>query len=65
MKKWYLSKTLWVNVISLVALIIHGVSGVDWLDFEAQAILLSAINIILRFVTKEEINWKKGEDINE
>jgi hypothetical protein len=58
MKKWYTSKTLWVNFISLLAMVIHGITGVEWLSIEVQATLLSVINILLRVVTKEEISWK-------
>jgi len=54
-KRWYESKTLWVNFLSIVALIVHDLTGVDWFDAETQVILLGVINIILRAITKKEL----------
>lgn len=58
-KKWYASRTLWVNIVAFVATI-TGIFGLDLgLDSEAQATFVAAImsivNIILRFDTKTEI----------
>jgi hypothetical protein len=55
MKKWYLSKTLWVNVISLIAIIAQLVTGKEIISKEAQGLFLTGINIILRIVTKHEL----------
>jgi Mg2+/citrate symporter len=55
MKKWYLSKTLWVNVIALIAIIAQLVSGREIISQEAQGLFLTGINIILRIVTKHEL----------
>lgn len=62
-KKWYVSKTLWVNVISIIALIVNGITNAVTIDAETSATLLAVANIILRLVTREEIVWKdeKGE----
>lgn len=57
-KMWYLSKTLWVNILALAAIIIQGVTGKMWLSAELQGSLLTFINLFLRAVTKEEIVWK-------
>lgn len=64
MKKWYLSKTLWVNFVSIIALVIHGVTGVDWINPETQAMLLSLINILLRAITREEIEWADKKSLD-
>lgn len=53
-KKWYLSKTLWVNAIALVAMGIQNAFGVE-LSPEIQLYILGAINFILRLITKEEL----------
>ena len=53
-KTWYTSKTLWVNAIALIALIVQGMTGFV-IDIEAQAGLLVVINIILRVITKEGV----------
>jgi hypothetical protein len=53
-KKWYLSKTMWVNAIAAVALGIQNAFG--WqVPPEYQGYALVAINIILRIITKEEL----------
>lgn len=54
-KKWYLSKTIWVNAISFVAIIIQVISGNDLFKPEYQAIALSIVNLVLRGITKENI----------
>ena len=50
-KKWYLSKTLWANLLALAA-----VFGLQVTTEETTAIL-AVVNIILRIITKEEITW--------
>ena len=57
-KKWYASKTIWVNAIALVGAILNesGVIGAP-LGAETQVLILSALNFILRIITKEEIVW--------
>ncbi len=52
-KKWYTSKTLWVNVVSIVGVVVFK----DTLSAEMSVIILGAINALLRIVTKEEIVW--------
>jgi len=55
--KWYASKTLWTNSLVLVAMIVQGVTGREVISLEIQAMLLSVVNIILRFVTKSPVVW--------
>ena len=57
-KKWYVSKTVWVNLIGLVGavLVATGALATD-IGPETVAIILVVVNTILRFVTKEEITW--------
>jgi hypothetical protein len=58
-KKWYESKTLWVNLVALVASITAAL-GVDLgLTHEAQAtavgVIMSIINLVLRFTTDRPV----------
>lgn len=53
MKKWYASKTLWVNAIAFVGVAIQVITGNAILDPELQASILAGVNIVLRFITKE------------
>ena len=58
MKLWYQSKTLWVNFIAVVAIILNSQFGFE-LDVETQAVVvttvLAVVNIILRLFTDTEI----------
>lgn len=54
-KQWYLSKTLWVNSLALVAVILQGVTGKEIISVETQGIILTVVNILLRLVTKQEL----------
>lgn len=56
MKTWYLSKTLWLNTLAAVFLIAQTRYGFV-IDPEAQAGLLSLINIVLRAITKAPLDW--------
>ena len=56
-KAWYTSKTLWVNLIAVIAIAAQGISGHEVINAELQASILAAINMILRFVTKSQVTW--------
>ena len=58
MKDWYKSKTLWMNLIATVGIIIRAEFGLT-LTPEAELFILVVINGILRCITKEEITFKK------
>ena len=54
-KKWYYSKTLYVNMIAIVATVLLNV-GLEEVSQEiatAEASILAVINLILRIVTKQ------------
>jgi hypothetical protein len=57
-KKWYLSKTLWVNVAAILAIVLNSRYGIE-LDAEVQATmatgLLAVVNIILRLMTGKPV----------
>lgn len=54
-KKWYASKTLWINAIAIAAIVIQTATGKEILDTDTQSALLGLINIALRLVTKEAL----------
>ena len=56
MKKWYTSKTIWVNGVAVLTSIVAAKFGYT-LSAEVQAGVLATINILLRKVTKTEIVW--------
>jgi hypothetical protein len=53
MKKWYESRTIWVNVLTLLALILGAIAQWPELQQYSPQVLgaLSIINIVLRFAT--------------
>ena len=56
MKDYWKSKTLWINIIAIACIIVRAELGYV-LSPEAEIMILGAINLILRMVTKEELNW--------
>jgi len=50
MKKWYLSKTLWFNVLALVSIIIELVTE-NVTAAEVTAVVTPILNLILRKLT--------------
>lgn len=55
-KTWWTSKTLWVNVLAIAAAIVTNQAGIE-INAETQVSILGVINLILRIVTKEPVNW--------
>jgi len=56
-KKFWLSKTFWVNILAIAALIIQTQTGFAFSP-EAQVSVLAVLNILLRVITKAPIEWK-------
>jgi len=56
-KKFWLSKTFWVNILGLAALVAQSQFGFI-ISPEAQISILAVLNVVLRAVTKEPIEWK-------
>lgn len=59
-KKFWLSKTFWVNLLALVAIVVQSLTGFV-MSIEAQASILAVVNVVLRLVTKEAITWGEGK----
>jgi hypothetical protein len=57
MKRWYRSKTVWINVLTLLALVLATVaSWPEVQDVAPQiAYALAIVNVLLRFVSSESI----------
>jgi len=58
-KKFWLSKTFWVNVLAILALVAQSQFGFE-ISAETQVSILAAVNVVLRLVTKEPITWGEG-----
>jgi len=55
-KNPFLSKTLWVNALAIVGMFIYSGNGGE-VPPEIATVVLGAINLILRLVTKNPIEW--------
>jgi hypothetical protein len=55
-KKFYLSKTFWVNVLCAAGLVLQMKFGFV-IGAELQALALTAINLGLRKITNQPVTW--------
>jgi hypothetical protein len=51
MKKWYKSKTIWLQVIAVIIGGIQALEGSAWIPVEYQVAILAVLNIIVRLIT--------------
>ena len=61
-KRWFTSKTLWVDAIALIAFILQWKYGMI-LPIEAQAGVLAILNMLLRFDTTQPLVAKSSDII--
>jgi len=54
-KKWYQSKTLYLNAIGAAVAIVQALQGQTWIDPEIQVLILAVLNALLRFITKASL----------
>lgn len=57
-KRFWQSKTFWINLIALWAIVSQAAIGEELFSVEAQAGILAAINLVLRSVTNKSITLK-------
>lgn len=62
-KAWWMSKTLWVNGLAGLALIVQGFDGQPWCDPTIQAGALAVINVLLRLLTGQPVSTKPGAGV--
>ena len=58
MKKWHQSKTLWANIIAIIALIAAYLTGDADLQTTVQEVVapvLALLNIVLRLITNQPV----------
>ena len=56
MKKWYLSKTLWFNVVAVAVFIASAFGYADFIpDADVLAIVAAVLNLVLRLVTNDKL----------
>lgn len=62
-KEFWQSKTFWVNLIALIAIVVQSYTSFV-IDATAQASILVFVNLILRAFTEEEITFG-GQTVKE
>ena len=53
-KEWYHSKTIWVNIIAMIAILLQAVFGFLVTPEEQMAVIV-IVNLLLRAITKTPI----------
>lgn len=56
MKSWYLSKTVWINILGLLVEVAQVALDLRWLPAGTITGILAVLNILLRFVSKAELS---------
>lgn len=60
-KSVWLSKTLWVNTIATIAMLVQYYTGFV-IDPEMELAILAGINTLLRLITRQPVTWASGSD---
>jgi len=60
MKNWYLSKTVWLNILASAVAIIQSLQGQPWINPEYQVLILAILNAIVRLLTNSAIIGTPG-----
>ncbi len=55
-KKWYMSKTFWLNVLAILGIIFTGLSAM--LTAGQAVTVLAILNLIVRALTQTKLDWK-------
>jgi len=55
-KKWWKSRTLWVNALAFAALMLQSMTGEMILSPESQAAIIVLLNLVLRLITKSGLD---------
>jgi len=56
-KAFWKSKTFWVNLLALGAMVGQNMSSNFVISSDMQVGILAVVNVVLRLVTKEPLNW--------
>jgi len=60
-KAWWMSKTIWTNLIALMGSIVIALGFDPGHWAEITAVVLAAVNLGLRLVTKDEIKFQSEQ----
>ena len=55
-KRWYTSKTVWINLLLAGGILAQTLTGEAWLDAEAQGAIVVVVNLVLRLITNKPLS---------
>ena len=55
MKNWWMSKTVWLNVLAGLVAIVQALQGQAWINPEIQVFILAVLNALVRLLTNTAI----------
>ena len=55
-KSWFRSKTLWINIVAVIAVLFGQYVGID-MTGEENVAFLGVVNFILRLITSEPVGF--------
>ena len=50
-KPWYMSKTIWLNVIGLILILVQSSLGIQFIPIQYQTIIIAFLNLAVRSIT--------------
>lgn len=63
-KKWWQSKTLWLNIIAVIIVLVQVGMQSAWIKPEYQVAILAILNAFVRLLTNQPIEGTVGAKIN-
>ena len=56
MKNWWVSKTLWLNILATAVVLVQAIQGQPWVNPEYQVFALAVLNTLVRLLTNTAIS---------
>jgi len=56
MKNWWVSKTLWLNILATAVVLVQAIQGQPWINPEYQVFALAVLNTLVRLITNTAIS---------
>ena len=54
-KKWYTSRTLWLNVLAIALFVVEYMTQQSWVTVSISAMIVGILNMVVRFMTSQPI----------
>ena len=55
MKQWYMSRTLWVNLLMAILVVVQYAVGQQWLAVQWEGLIVILANLGMRFITEQPV----------